>query len=113
MTKKLYSPMAAYADLKRVEGDIDKATTIDQIREIVVKDGPKIGYKAFCYMLGRRMTPEAMKPDEACLAAASLEQEGQVEEALEIYRRVVEFQPDHPTASQKVSSQNSEDPVRQ
>jgi hypothetical protein len=103
--------MAAYTDLKRVEGEIDKATTIDRIREIVVKDGPKIGYKAFCYMLGRRLTPEAMKPDEACLAAATLEQEGKVEEALEIYRRVAEFQPDHPTASQKLLGQNSEDPV--
>ena len=82
MAKKAYSPLASYAELKRVEGEINKAQTIDRIRELVNKDGPKVGYKAFCYMLGGKMTPEAMKPDEACVAAATLEQQGQDDEAI-------------------------------
>jgi hypothetical protein len=102
MAKKPYSPLAAYTELKRVEGEINKAQTIDKIREVVTKDGPKVGYKAFCYMLGRRMTPEAMKPDEACVAAATLEQQGKNEEAMEIYKKVVEVHPDHSLAKSKV-----------
>ena len=82
MAKKPYSPMATYDELKRVEGEINKAETIDKIREIVYKDGPKVGYKAFCYMLGGRMNPEGMKPDEACVAAATLEQQGKEDEAM-------------------------------
>jgi hypothetical protein len=104
MARKPYSPVASYADLKRVEGEINKAETIDRIREIVSKDGPKVGYKAFCYMLGQRMTPEAMKPDEACLAAAKLEQEGENERAQELYRKVVAAHADHPIASGKLKT---------
>ncbi len=102
MAKKAYAPVASYSDLKRVEGEINKAGTVDKIREIVYKDGPKIGYKAFCYMLGGRMTPEGMKPDEACTAAAILEQEGNDEEAMDIYKKVVDVHPDHPLAKSKV-----------
>ena len=104
MARKPYSPVASYADLKRVEGELERATTVDKIREIVLKDGPKVGYKAFCYMLGRRMTPEAMKPDEACVAAATLEQEGDPQAAQEIYRQVVAVHPDHPLASSKIET---------
>ena len=104
MAKKPYSPVASYADLKRVEGEINKAETIDRIREIVSKDGPKVGYKAFCYMLGQRMTPEAMKPDEACLVAANLEQEGETERAQEIYQRVIAAHAAHPIASGKLTT---------
>jgi len=43
-----------------------------------------------------------MKPDEACVAAATLEQQGKTEEALAIYKKVVEFHPDHPIAKSKV-----------
>jgi hypothetical protein len=103
MAKKPYSPMASYTELKRVEGEISKAQTIDHIRELVVKDGPKVGYKAFCYMLGGKMTPEAMKPDEACVAAATLEQQGKIDEAMEIYKKVVDIHPDHPLARSKVA----------
>lgn len=102
MAKKPYSPMATYEELKRVEGEINRAGTVDKIREIVYKDGPKVGYKAFCYMLGRRMTPEAMKADEACTAAAQLEQQGKTEEAMEIYKKVLDMHPDHPIAKSKV-----------
>ena len=102
MARKPYSPMASYTDLKRVEGEINQAETIDQIRKIVVKDGPKVGYKAFCYMLGGRMTPEGMKPDEACIAAATFEQQGEVEEAHAIYKKVIEMHPDHPLAKNKI-----------
>ena len=103
MARKPYSPLASYEDLKRVEGEINKAQTIDKIREVVLKDGPKVGYKAFCYMLGRRMTPEAMKPDEACTAAATLEQQDRSDEAMEVYKKVIEVHPDHPIAKSKVA----------
>jgi hypothetical protein len=103
MAKKPYSPMASYTELKRVGEEINKAQTVDAIRKIVVKDGPKVGYKAFCYMLGGKMTPEAMKPDEACVTATTLEQQGKTEEAMTIYRKVVEVHPDHPIAKGKVA----------
>ena len=102
MAKKPYSPVASYTDLKRVERLINEAQTVEAIRKLVVKDGPKVGYKAFCYMLGGKMTPEAMKPDEACVAAATLEQQGQVDEALAVYKKVVEVHPDHLVAKSKI-----------
>lgn len=102
MAKQAYSPVASYTELKRVEGLIEKAQTVDDIRKIVEKDGPKVGYKAFCYMLTNKMTPEAMKPDEACVAAARLEQEGQANEATAIYKKVLETHSEHPLARGKV-----------
>lgn len=104
MAKKPYSPMATYAELKRVEGLIDQAQSVDALRKVVHADGPKVGYKAFCYMLGHRMTPEGMKPNEACAAADSLEQEGKDDEAMEIYKKVAEVHPEHPIAKSKVGS---------
>ena len=105
MAKKAYSPVASYADLKRVEDEINAAETVDKIRKIVTKDGPKVGYKAFCYMLSGKSTPAAMKPDEACVVAATLEQQGKTEEATAIYKKVVEFHPDHPIAKGKVGQE--------
>ncbi len=102
MARKPYTPVASYTELKRVDELINQAQTVDDIRKIVVKDGPKVGYKAFCYMLGGRMTPEAMKADEACVAAAVLEQQGKTDEAMEIYKKVLEVHPDHPIAKSKV-----------
>jgi len=102
MARKAYSPVASYSDLKRVEGDINKAAEIDDLRKSVIKDGPKVGYKAFCYMLGGKMTPEGMKPDEACVAAAGLETQGKEDEAQAIYKKVLEVHPDHPLAKGKV-----------
>ncbi len=102
MARKPYSPVASYSELKRVETEIDQAEEIDKVRKIVHKDGPKVGYKAFCYMLGGRMTPEAMKPDEACVAAAILEQQGKEEEAMEIYKKVLVVHADHLLAKAKV-----------
>ena len=101
MSKKPYSPMASYSELKRVAELIDQAQSVDDIRKVVSVDGPKVGYKAFCYMLGGKMTPEAMKADEACEAAASLEQQGKTQEAREIYKKVLETHPDHPLAQGK------------
>ena len=95
--------MASYDELKRVEGEINRANTVETVRKVVAKDGPKVGYKAFCYMLVGKMTPEAMKPDEACVTAATLEQQGQDEEATEIYKKIVEVHPDHPLAKSKVA----------
>ena len=102
--KKPYSPLASYAELKRVEGLINQAQTVDDIRQITEKDGPKVGYKAFCYMLTGKMTAEAMKADEACVAAVTLEQQGKMDEATAIYKRVLAAHPDHPLARGKVSS---------
>ena len=90
--------------MKQIEGEIEKAQTIDDIRKLVLKDGPKVGYKAFCYMLGGRMTPEAMKPDEACLTATTLEQQGKTEEAMDVYKKVHDVHPDHQTAKSKASA---------
>ena len=103
MARKPYSPMASYDELKRVEGLLNQAQAIDDIRKLVLKDGPKVGYKAFCYMLGGKMTPEGMKADEACEAAATLEQQEKVDEAMEIYKKVLEVHPDHPIAMHKIS----------
>lgn len=102
MAKKPYSPLASYSELKRVEGLLDQAQSIDDIRKLVIKDGPKVGYKAFCYMLGGKMTPEGMKADEACVAAATLEQQGKEDEAIAVYKKVLEVHPDHPVAKGKV-----------
>jgi hypothetical protein len=103
MAKKPYSPVADYTNLKRVEEAINSAESVDRIREIVVKDGPQVGYKAFCYILGHKMTPEAMKPEEACTQASIFEQEGKLEEAMEIYKKVLVVHPDHPIARAKIS----------
>jgi hypothetical protein len=102
MDKKPYSPVAPYAELKRVENEMNAAESVDKIRQLVAKDGPKVGYKAFCYMLSGKMTPEGMKADEACVAAAVLEQQGKLDEAMEIYRRVVAVYPDHPLAKSRL-----------
>jgi hypothetical protein len=102
MAKQAYSPLASYADLKRVEGLIAQAQTVDDIRKLVDKDGPKVGYKAFCYMLTGKMTPEAMKADEACVEAAKLEQSGKHNEAVDIYKKVLATHPDHALAKGKV-----------
>lgn len=104
MAKKPYSPVASYSDLKQVENAINKAQTVNDIRQLVLKDGPKVGYKAFCYILGGRITPEGMKPDEACVAANTLEQQGETEEAMAIYKKVLDVHPDHPMAKSKVAA---------
>ena len=43
MAKKPYSPMAPYEELKRVEGELDRAQTKEDLSKIVTKDGPKVG----------------------------------------------------------------------
>lgn len=101
MAKQSYTPLSSYADLKRVEQLIAQAQTIDDIRKIVERDGPKVGYKAFCYMFTDKMTPEAMKADEACVEAAKLEQAGKADEAKAVYKKVLEAHPDHPLAKGK------------
>lgn len=63
--KKSYTPVAAFEDLKRVEFALKEAKTADDIRKICVTDGPKIGYKAFCYLLTGKMTSEQMKPESS------------------------------------------------
>jgi len=102
MSKKPYAPVASYSDLSEAEKRLKVAATADEIRQLVVRDGPKVGYKAFCYMLGGKMTAAAMKPDEACAEAVKLEIAGKVEEALAIYKEVIAEHPDHPIAAGKV-----------
>ncbi|MDM8520916.1 hypothetical protein QUF64_12780 [Anaerolineales bacterium HSG6] len=102
MARKPYTPTAPYAELKRVEGLIDQAEDVAALRKIVATDGPKIGYKAFCYILGGKMTPEAMKADEACVAAAMLENQGNNDDALEIYKKIIAVHKEHPIAKGKV-----------
>ncbi|HMQ53120.1 MAG TPA: hypothetical protein PKE64_28975 [Anaerolineae bacterium] len=104
MSKKPYSPMAPYEELKRVEFELDQAQTKEDLSKIVTKDGPKVGYKAFCYMLGGKMTPEAMKPDEACSYALHLEAQGNDDEAMAIYKKVLEAHADHAIAKSKVGA---------
>ena len=53
MAKKPYSPVAPYSDLVAVETMLEQATSVDEVRKIVVSHGPKIGYKAFCYIARR------------------------------------------------------------
>lgn len=101
-TKKAYTPVASYEDLQRVDLALAQAQTANDIRAICATDGPKVGYKAFCYMLVNRMTAEAMKPDEACVAAAALEKAGDIDKAKEIYRKVLASHPDHVVAQEKL-----------
>lgn len=102
MSQKSYTPVSSYQELKRVQEKIDQCQTIAELKTVVNSDGPKIGYKAFCYLLGEKMTPEAMKPDEACVAASFLEDTGQEPAAQEIYRRVLAADPNHPLAKKQL-----------
>lgn len=101
MAKKPYKPMASYEALREVELMI-RAADLDDLKVLVKSHGPKIGYKAFCYMLGGKMTAAAMKPDEACIEAAKLERAGNAKDALAIYKEVAEVHPEHPIAGGKV-----------
>ena len=100
--KKSYSPVASYEQLKQAETAIDKAETAVDVREATKQYGAKIGYKAFCYMLTEKMTAEGMKPDEAGETAVALEAAGQVDDAQEIYRRMLAAHPEHVLAKEKV-----------
>lgn len=102
MNQKSYSPVSSYQELKRVQEKIEQCQTIAELKKVVNSDGPKIGYKAFCYLLGEKMSPEAMKPDEACVAADILEESGQRPAAQEIYRRVLAADPNHPLAKKRL-----------
>ena len=37
MARKPYAPVASYKDLKRVEDDLNKATTVEAIRQLVLR----------------------------------------------------------------------------
>lgn len=99
-----YTPLASYTTLKSAENKVKNARTMDDLRAAMVSDGAKIGYKAFCYIFMGKMTPEAMKPDEAAIEAVRLENQGNIEDAQEIYRAVVAAVPDHPVALPKVQT---------
>jgi hypothetical protein len=99
--EKSYTPVASYEQLKLAETAVTQATTADHIREATRQHGAKIGYKAFCYLLTGKMTPEGMKPDEAAATAAALEEAGKTDEAQAIYRLILAEYPDHPLAKEK------------
>ena len=104
MAKKPYSPVAEYSKLKEIDGLLKDSNTADDVRKLVVQHGPKVGYKAFCYLLGGKMSAAAMKPDDACVDAAQLERQGQIEAATAIYKDVVAFYPEHPIAVEKLTA---------
>lgn len=98
MAKKPYSPMASYEALRDVEIKIELALDANDVvalQELALYSGPKVGYKAFCYMLGDRMTAAQLKPDEACAAAYALTDS----DAMTIYAQITIVHPDHPIAS--------------
>lgn len=107
MPRKPYSPVASYSHLREVEKQLQTVTTADEVRKLVSSHGTKVGYKAFCYLFTGKMTAAAMKPDEACIEAAHLEQQGQADEAMRIYKEVIAVHPEHPIASQKVEAAGS------
>lgn len=104
MDKKenVYTPVASYANLKSAESAIVGSQTVDQLREALRRFGPQIGYKAFSYIFLDKLTPEAMKPDEAVTEAARMELQGDIHGAHDIYRRVLEVHPGHPIALAKM-----------
>ncbi len=103
MARKPYSPVASYSLLRDVEKKLQAATSVDEIRKLVTDQGPKIGYKAFCYMLSGKMSAASMKPDEACVEAAKLERTGDIDGALIIYKEIVTVHKDHPIAAMKIN----------
>lgn len=100
MARKPYSPVASYDDLRRVEQTLAQATEVSQIRKLVQQDGPKIGYKAFCYLLGGRMSAAGMKPDDACAEADNLYAGGDSEAARALYEAVLAVHTDHAGAKE-------------
>lgn len=109
MSKKSYTPVVSYAQLKQVEAKLQQAQTIEDIRKIVTTDGNKVGYKAFCYMLMGKMTPEAMKPDEAAMAAIELQQEGNHKAAKDIFQQILAAHPEHPIATRPLGEDDIPD----
>lgn len=101
--EKSYTPVASYEQLKQAEVSINKSQTADDVREATKQHGAKIGYKAFCYLLTGKMTPEGMKPDEAAAMAVTLEARGKTGVAGEIYRRILAEHPDHALAKERLS----------
>ncbi len=99
--EKSYAPVASYEQLKQAETAVNNATTADHIREATKQHGAKVGYKAFCYLLTGKMTPEGMKPDEAAATAVVLEAADRTDEAQTIYRLILAEHPDHPLAKEK------------
>jgi SNF2 family DNA or RNA helicase len=56
-----YTPVAPYSALKQVEDKLNRAESIEEVRRVAQLECSRIGYKAFCYLLGELATPEMMK----------------------------------------------------
>jgi len=93
--KYIYRPLASYQKLKEAEDAIKKAQTLEDLRTVIAVHGPRVGYKAFSYIFMGKMTPEAMKPDEAADAAIKLANEGASREAHAIVAKICEWHPNH------------------
>jgi hypothetical protein len=74
--EKSYAPVASYEQIKQAEAAINSAATVADSREVTRQHGAKVGYKAFCYLLTGKLTPEGIKPDEAAATAVALEESG-------------------------------------
>lgn len=92
----IYKPRASYALLKKAETAIEGAETIDDLREVVRAHGWRTGYKALCYLLMGKMTPEAMKPKDAAEVARKLSATGKDLEAEAIRAKILEVHPKYP-----------------
>lgn len=99
----VYKPLAPYTKLKNAEEAINAVSNLDELRQAMLRFGPQIGYKAFSYIFTGKMTPEAMKPDEAATEAIKLEIDGDYEGAHEIYRRILEVHAEHSIALAKLN----------
>lgn len=96
-SKYIYRPIATYAKLKEAEKSIVNVETIDELAEAMRIHGPRVGYKAFCYMVMKKMTPEAMKPEEASNEAEELMKCGEAAEAYEIFEKIRVWHPNFRT----------------
>ena len=55
---------ALYRDLKRVESQLNRAQTADDLRYIAAQEGSRVGYKTLALLLTGRTTPEKLRPSE-------------------------------------------------
>jgi hypothetical protein len=99
----VYRPMAPYVKLKQAEVAIEEANSLDEFKQVMGRFGTQIGYKAFCWLSMGKMTPEAMKPEEAIAVASECELKGDDEAAREIYERILVVHIDHPVAKSRLS----------
>jgi len=60
MPKKLYAPVCSNEALIAAHTAIIEAETKEDLQQAVSYHGPRVGYKAFCYMLSGKSTAEQL-----------------------------------------------------